>query len=80
MKAQSVIIGGLLFVAGVAVGMYGRHMAHEMHGMCGMHHHHGPHMGPGHFHGPHDQPFEDIGDLPYVREAHTNGQGLRDES
>ncbi|GAA2984616.1 hypothetical protein [Lentilactobacillus parakefiri] len=73
MKAQSIICGGLLFVVGVAVGMHADHFAHEMHHM----HHHGPHTGSGHFH--HDQPFEDIGDLPYVRETRSNGEGLRNE-
>lgn len=74
MKARSVICGGLLFAVGVAAGMHVDHWAHEMHHIH--HHGHGPHMGPGHFH---DQPFEDIGDLPYVRETRTDGGGLRNE-
>lgn len=75
MEAKSIVIGSLLFMSGVAVGMHGARMAHEMYHM---HHGHGrgPHMGPGHFH---DHPFEDIDDLPYVRETRTDGEGLHNE-
>lgn len=42
MEAKSIVIGSLLFITGVAVGMHGARMAHEMH-----------HMHHGHGHGPH---------------------------
>ncbi|KRM46514.1 hypothetical protein FC51_GL002091 [Lentilactobacillus parabuchneri DSM 5707 = NBRC 107865] len=72
MKVRSVLGGITLFGLGVAVGMHGRDMLADT--PHHIYHSHGGHGGSSRF-----KPFEDIDDLPFVRETKTDGEGLKNE-
>lgn len=72
MKVRTVLGGIALFGLGVAVGMHGRDMLADT--SHHIYHSHGGHGGSSRF-----KPFEDIDDLPFVRETKTDGEGLKNE-